>query len=386
MRKVLLVLLFVVSVFANNDEEIGRPVIDWKQGQIESAVLSSDGKSFYTLQGKDLIHWSLSPLKKLEAWEIPLKKIKTGKKKNRFHDIWFLDNYTKVLIASIEGMMVYNLKTHKVEKKVAYRSHSLVVDGNLIYLTHPTSIKEGYKYNIDLEVWNASELKQIKSVNITEMGRKQIDICYDGEADNETQKSNCPIENLGNLVVGTNYLYYPTSHGKVLIINKNTLDFKKFGDFFYPGQGGNTMEIIKSNYLNTRRSLYRLTDDKLIYHADIGSTDNYIKEHNLKVVQSLHWDAKPKRFSVVGNLCLKTRNSASQLPYIFINLRMNKKDIDFVTQSNKEIVIKRHRKNIFESSSKNAKSLQMYTQDKQIVPMNDRTYNKYHTNFNIGVN
>ncbi len=62
MQKIVLILLFVVSVFGS-DDELGVPVIDWKEAPIESAVLASDGKSFYTLQGTDLIQWNLSPLK-----------------------------------------------------------------------------------------------------------------------------------------------------------------------------------------------------------------------------------------------------------------------------------------------------------------------------------
>ena len=368
MRKILLVLLFVVSVFGS-DEEIGKPVIDWEKGQIESAVLASDGKSFYTLQGQDLIHWSLSPLKKLESWEVPLKKITTGKKQNRFHDIWFLDNYTKVLVTSIEGMMIYNLQTKKIEKEISYNIYSLVKDGDFIYLTHPTLIK-GNKYNIDFEKWSVPELKRVNSVNITGMWEKYIGICYIDEAGTESHE--CPINNLESFALGRKNIYYPTIYGSAIVLDKSTLKYKgtieRYSYYF---------EILEGGYLNTGSTIYRLSDDQHIQYKGRGW--GYKKDYNLKVIQKLN--GKATRYSVVGNLFLGKRKR-----YVFRNIK-DHTFYGYLSQYKGELAIKRSVSNpFFESSSRKMKLLQMKTKDGKIIPMNDATYKKYHTKSILGVN
>lgn len=373
MQKIVLILLFVVSVFGS-DDKLGVPVIDWKKAPIESAVLAVDGESFYTLQGADLIQWNLSPLKKLSAWQVPLKKITTGKEQNRFHDIWFLDNYTKVLITSIEGMMIYNLKTHKVEKEVAYRSYSLVKDGNFIYLSHPTHIKDN-RYNIDLEVWSIPELKRVKSVNITEMWEKYIGVCYIDEAG--TESDNCPIEHLVPFALGSKNIYYPTiSYDSAIVLNKSTLKFQGTIE-----QYSNIFEILEGGYLNTGSAIYRLSDDKHIEYKRRGW--GFKEDYHLKVVQDLR--VKPKRYSNIGKLFLKAQ--INTYPYMFTK-HLTKKEIRYIlSQYNEELVIKPkdNRKYFFNSSSRNTKLLQMKNKDGKVVPMNDATYKKYQTNFNIGV-
>ena len=379
MEKVILVLLFVVSVFAS-DDEIGKPVVDWKKGFIESAVLASDGKSFYTLQGKDLIHWSLSPLKKLEAWEIPLKKITTGKKQNRFHDIWFLDNYTKVLITSIEGMMIYNLKIYEIEKEISYNIYSLVKDGDFIYLTHPTHIKGnkniGYeRYNIDFEKWSAAELKKIQSINITNMREKYIGICYIDE--DGTESSACPIDTLGSFALGRKNIYYPTIYDSAIVLDKSTLKYKGTIEKY-----SNIFEILEGGYLNTGSAIYRLSDDKHIKYKGRGW--GFKRDHNLEVIQDLR--TRAKRYTKVDNLDLGTRKL--RYPYMFGKYNHSKIKHYILSQYNKNIVIwaKNSRNPIFESSSKHMQLLQMKTKDGKIIPMNDATYNKYYTKSILGVN
>ena len=375
MKKILLVLLFAFFLFAGESEEIGTPVIDWKKAQIESAVLSPDAKSFYTLQETDFIQWNLSPLKKLNEWQVPLKKIITGEEQNRFHDIWFLDNHTKVLITSIEGMMIYNLKTHTVDKQVEYVNHSLVKDGNFIYLTHPRLLKE-HIYNIDLEVWSIPELKRVKSVNITEMGREHIDVCCGPEDINSVKpcNTNCAITRLDNLVVGTNVIYYPAHFDHLMILNKSTLEFKELGEYNY-----STFEILKGGYLNTGSAIYRLSDDKQINYKGRGW--GYKEDYGLKVVQNLLGNRKPARYSGFNDLFLIKVNA-----YYFKNMKEGI-FLGYISQYEGELVIKKNvRSPFFETTSKDTKLLQMYNKEKQIVPMNNATYNTYHTNFNIGEN
>lgn len=197
MKQVFIVFLLAFSAFAFADEEIGVPSypssIDMRENFIESAVLSNDGKSFYTLQAQDLIHWNLSPLKKLEAWHVPLPALIVGQYVNRFHNIYLLENETKVLITSMEGLMIYDLQTRKVEKDIVYSSYATVKDGDLLYLTRLTPRYDHDTYDVDLEVWQLPELKRVRTVSLSDM-----------TSDSGYRR----MKLKGNLMVGKDVIYY----------------------------------------------------------------------------------------------------------------------------------------------------------------------------------
>lgn len=370
MKKILLVLLFTLSLFAGESEEIGIPVINSQEEQIESAVLSPDGKSFYTLQGTYLIQWNLSPLKKLKEWQVPLKKITTGKEWNRFHDIWFLDNYTKILITSIEGMMIYNLKTHTVDKQVEYVSHSLVKDGDFLYLTHPTELDEPFSYRIDLEVWSIPELKRIKSINLTKLS-------YDYY--NSFSKA---MTVNGNLLVGDSVIFYfPSSTNKIMMkLDKSTLNFKGSGDAY------SRVDVTLDGYIDAGRAIYKLSDGSKILDVTPESDKDfyiYAKKNNKVVIDSFQFDNKPSRSTVVGNLCLMRRGHR----YVLLNVNKDKeKFIDCLAQYKREIIIQRYPEKIFETSSSNSQLLNMKTKDGKVTPMNEATFKKYNQPLNIKAN
>jgi len=359
-RLLVLILIFSVGVFA--DEEVGIPYIDRHKGLIESAVLSEDEKSFYTFQGEDLIHWNLSPLKKLASWKIHIKKIEIGNKKNRFHDIYFLDNYKKVLITSINELMIYNLQTNRIENSVSYRSHSIIKDGNFLYLTHPTKLDEVGEYNIDLEVWSIAKLQRVQSVNLTQLAKG---LFY------------TPMTKNGNLLVGESVIFYFRTNYNMLILDKKSLQIKSTGTWL------NLVKITDDGFLDVGKETYRLSDGSLITKNKKGH-HSFAKEHNKTIVSGFVWDHKPRRYSSVRNLSLKTKKANYPL-YIFVDTREGeKRNFIYIVQFDGELIIRKRGNRAFEFSSKRSKLLKMRTKDGEIIPMNNATFNKYNKTFNIG--
>lgn len=370
MKKLLLMCLLAFSVFAFADVEIGVPAISWGNPPLESAVLVADGKSFYTLQGQDLIHWNLSPLKKLEAWKVPLKTIVDKSPSNRFHNIYLLKDYSKVLITSIKELMIYNLQTRKVEKKLEYSSYLTVKDGDTLYLTHLTPYKDDpFTYSVDLEVWQLPELKRIRSVNLTELTDR-----------NGYRK----MMYRGNLLAGRDVIFYFGSYDllRMIIMDKKSFKIKE------AETGFRKVEVTSNGYVDIGPYIYRLSDGKQIMKIDLNNGKKayrFADEHHQTVIDEFHADFRPKRASVVGNLCLKTRRGA-YAPYFFINIKEgeDKSVIKILSQDQGEAVISTYRKNYFETSSRSSQLLKMRMKDGEIVPMNDATFKKYNTSFNLG--
>jgi len=71
MKKVLLVLLFVVSVFGNTNIEIPKEI-----GDVDGAVYTADKKTLYTLKNETVTKWSVKPLKKLDSFETTVNHLR----------------------------------------------------------------------------------------------------------------------------------------------------------------------------------------------------------------------------------------------------------------------------------------------------------------------
>jgi len=368
MQKLFLVFFFTFALFADMGEEIGKPVVDLRNGFIDSAVLSSDGKSFYTLQDQDLIHRNLSPLKKLEAWKVPLPGLTVGKEINQFHNIYLLENETKVLITCMERSLIYDLQNHKVEKDVQYGSYSIVKDGDLLYLTHLTPYGVSYAYNVDLEVWQLPALKHIRTVNLTMMTE---------------QNSSEPNFYKGNLLVGHDVIFY---FGSFDVLHMVILDKKSF-KIKEVQYGDNQVEVTHEGYVDQGNFIYRLSDGEQVERGR-SYGHNWAKEHNKTVVDGFSFSFRPRRSSCVENLCLRAAKNGSRLPYIFLKLTdLESSDAwgsAFIAQSHGELVVQNHKSRYFETSSYPFDLLNMLTADNKVVPMNEATFKKYNQPLKIG--
>lgn len=71
MKKILLVLLFVISVFANTNIEVPKEI-----GNVDGAVYTADKKTLYTLKNETVTKWNVKPLKKLDSFETTVNHLR----------------------------------------------------------------------------------------------------------------------------------------------------------------------------------------------------------------------------------------------------------------------------------------------------------------------
>ena len=383
MKKVLLVLLFVISVFGS-DDEIGIPAI--KDNIIESAVLNTSGKSFYTLKDERLTYWNLSPLKKLKVWEISKPKVE-----HMGRDIYFIDNYTKVLLLSDIEFMIYNLQTNEIEKKVKFKSFQAKKHENYIY---SFSVKEkiesheyGDQYIIILDVWDAKTLEKIKSINISEMSEEflptqEVPLYSQGIS---------TIYKRGNVFFAEDIFYY--SMGDLYgtyVFDIKTLTMKKIIPGRYP-------VFYVNGYMKVKNDVYNTADTSF---ASLENQEGYRKMHEFPHFLVRLDRYKYQRYSIVGDLVLRRKWGR----YYFYKRDDTRKDgldrIASIKQKNGELTMqellprdgstRKQRVGKMETTQKDFKLLGMYFKNNKhgykVIPMNKITYEKYNTNLNIQAN
>lgn len=82
MKKIVLVLLFVFSLYAGENEEIGRihfgSLYDSKFGKIDSATLSNSAEKLYTLKGDLVTGYETNPMKKIFSFHTGIEEVHNG--------------------------------------------------------------------------------------------------------------------------------------------------------------------------------------------------------------------------------------------------------------------------------------------------------------------
>jgi len=371
-------MIFLGTIVAESND-VGTPYVDFKKATIESAVLSKDGKNFYTLQGQDLIYWDLSPLKKIKTWKLPLELIFEGKHTQKYHNIYFTDDYKKVLISSISNLVLYNLETSLVEKRAFRKNHSLVKDGDLLYLARID--QKGDKNengelvlrpDLHLEVWSISKLKKVKSINVT----KQSDdfsphlLRYRDEEE-LIGKFEFQSRYQGELLVENNLIYYFAITNKVAVIDKNSLELKNILWEEVP------IKKTADDFLVIGTKIYNLSSGLLVLEFpknDFKSVEKFLRDPQRKPITRLpRSELKRRVSSSVGNLYLMYGKPTA--PYIFF--RKDKKTVSRIGQYKGELIIMDTNMS-FEVSSKEFELLKMKDKIGEIVPINRATYEKYH--------
>ncbi len=388
MRVFILIFILFSGMFAS--EEIGYPTISGYD-IIESAVLKSDGKSFYTLQDQDLIHWKLPSLKKLQAWKVP-----KGVKYNH-RDIYFLDDYKKVLMLSKTEFTIYNLETNKIEKQKLIKNFQAKKHKDYIYSFRVFSEIEHRDYPntyvIYLDMWNVKTLEKVKSVNLSKLSAKD----FPPPKPPTYNQGITSIEAKGNVFFAEDVFYYSMENTRgTYVFNTESLTIKKM----IPG---GPAVFLMQGYMNIRKNVYRTSDasfqKKISHYISKGDV------HNLAYLGSSH-----RRYSVVGDLVL----SYNRAGYRFYRITDKKNNLNSISkkgdssiriadigQKDGELTLlglvprsadgKRVRLGKIQSSVKDFRLLEMITNrdsrtEKEIlIPMNEATYKKYNTNLDIKV-
>lgn len=131
MKKILLVLLFVVSVFADN---VQIPYIQSSNGKITSAVLMPNCEGFYTYKYGKVTRWKLNPIQPVESFMIHknIKRSSPFLKRN----IFITKDGKRLIFKSRNILQLWDLKTKKLLKEIkekytfwlaAYSDYGLVL-------------------------------------------------------------------------------------------------------------------------------------------------------------------------------------------------------------------------------------------------------------------
>lgn len=397
MKKILLVLLFAFSLFAGESEEIGVPYFDRDQGLIDSAVLSSDAKSFYTLKDNYFIHWSLSPLKKLQQWELSLAPLEPMKKVKNHRDVYLLNDETKVLIISRDELILYDLKTKSIEKKIACPNHSHVLEGDLLYVARADGLEVkivDYPH-LYVEIWNIHALKKIKSVDISKQSdhfKYHLIKTYTEDGDLFTPNDSRMYA--GTLLSGKDIIYYVASTNRIGIIDKTSLTLKDVIK-------NRITEVSSDGYIHMNpavSSLVKVESDNinLIVNGlddSIVMTSTFEPSIEFKAIidspKRLPWRTI-RRFYPSGQRMISKKGDlllfyqSSSVPYVFYR-KYEDKPFVLLYQYKDELVMKQVKPYAFETSLKKFQLLNMINKD-GIMPMNKATFEKYNQPLNIKAN
>lgn len=117
MKKIVLVLLFAFSLFAGENEEIGVPYIDSNLGRINSAVLSHDGLSLFTLKEGVITQWQINSLQKQTSFTVK------DSKEERFLGwrIHVTNDNSKIILQSDNELQLWDIQTKKLLQSVSIK-------------------------------------------------------------------------------------------------------------------------------------------------------------------------------------------------------------------------------------------------------------------------
>lgn len=346
MRMLLGVLIFFVSVFAQ--EEIGIPYIPKGVGQIDSAVLSPDGKSFYTLKDELISQWQLNPIKKIMSFKASLKSVS---EKYSGLNIHITSDQTKMIISSKEEIQLWDLKTKKLIHKKKIKSVWGLIHGD-VFIT----IDEMQ----NIVKWDTKSLNIIKRVYINELSvphflvqRGNVLVCVNNfqllTLDIETLKVLDKIQVYGNLYLSIDqkYFYYNV---QVKVSNKWQLESRKLNI-----ETGEKSKISNDWSKNITKSLLaRASFFKFPPMIESWSNDYLLTYTKLKVTSV----SKPEyRYGLFN---IKTRKLIGTF------LQFENDEGLFISPDGK-----------FQATKDVSKYIKMKMTTRKVVPINEETYNKY---------
>lgn len=165
MKKIFLVLLFAFSLFAGESEEIGVSYIEKNGGELDSAVLAPDGKSFYTLKGDLVTQWQLNPIQKLMSFKKTAKEFPD----TQTYNIHITSDQSKMVIHSHEEIELWDLRSKQRINQVKAKTAWGLMDES-VFIT----IDE----NRHINKWDTNSLKKILNKQLPDPCRSStIDRC-----------------------------------------------------------------------------------------------------------------------------------------------------------------------------------------------------------------
>jgi len=364
MKKVLIGLLFVVSVFAS-DDEIGKLFIEKSDGHIDSAVLASDGKSFYTFKDGWVSKYGINPLKKIYSFQTSIIPPYYR------YAIYVTSDEQKMVIASNKELILVDLKTKKIINRVTFESRGRHVMNGKNFITvgrEIIHIREGVFDEGDnlMTVWDTKQLKKIKEIKLYDTCDIWED-CY--EADHYFADDAKALYKVNDRLIYVSVYTIAILDATNLEIMQKVYKYRNYG--VYLGRNSN---FIYSHYYTSLGDDYKKARNS--YAAINLETCELSKEKKYSSGNPKLNDLELKNLSVkekIKLLSFKTSNA----------FWIGKKAYKLHQYKNGELIIERH--STFEATSLQIrKDLKMKTEDGRIVPMNEATYKKYHTQIKLG--
>jgi hypothetical protein len=396
--KVILLLLVVSKlIFASDTEEIGIPAVDFKKARIESAVLTDDGKSFYTLQDEDLVLWNLSPLRKVKSWKVSTKPVLNQPPSQKYHHLHFVENYKKVLISSADELMLFNLENNTVEKRKYCRNHTVVQDRNTLYVARVAQKgdfdekgKLVARPDLFLEIWDIPTLEKIQLINVTRQSDKfPIHLLRYRDEGELLGEFHFASRYQGQLLIGDKVLYYIAVTKKIAVIDKRSLLLKNV--FWKPEL---PVELTADDLMVIGIKVYNKSNGSVVKEFsknDFESMTNFLSETKKLPIYNLPMRTR-RIFSSVGDLILSPGGGS----YVFHH-KGEKKFFARIGFYDGELIVQERSKlfhvhgkvkvspGYFEVSSKKFELLNMKNNKGEIVPINDITFKKYNKSLGIKV-
>jgi len=157
MKKILIVLLLCIGVYAQEHDKEYFPRMRGYSFVIESAVLMPDGEGFYTFSDGKIGIWGFNPIKLLDSFEIEKEWNPSGANRVGIH---VSSDKKRLLFHSRYGLQLWDLKKRKLIKKVPkgkvpWRLSSY---SNYGFVT--------LDYFSQLTLWDDKTLKILKQTNL----------------------------------------------------------------------------------------------------------------------------------------------------------------------------------------------------------------------------
>jgi len=338
MKKVFLVLLFVISVFGCAHDEIGVPYATLYvsksdamfKSQIINATFSLDGDYMYTYSDELVTIYKTNPMEKVSSFHIkPEKTTSFGAKRQK---IFVTNDKKRLIFYSPQYIQLWDIQTKNLLKQIPLHSKNAVYSHEgLIILTDDSFIE--ILDDIDLKVIRRSTSLYV-AVGIPDYDDYPFEI----------------LENNNKMLLRCKY-------------NSMFVDLK-------------TLKIIDQTAYN---------DDNILKYIKKYKQDFSPTLKN--ILENVDYSGGYSFYSFKSNngpIQLVARISFNKI--IIKKYKSVEKDIfdRYLFSQNGDNWLLYHRESRKFSGSKNLqKYLKMRTKDRSVVPMNEATFKKYYTTINL---
>lgn len=369
LKKLLIVLLLCVGVYAQNNEELGKPYISFSEGKLASAVVAPKGKRFYTLKDGLITHWQLEPLKKLYSFQTNIEKglcnPNFGMASKPVCNVNVSSDEKRLIIRSYKSILLFDLERKVLLDEVKHKSAYGIWDGTT-YITFSNRYQSNAtKNHVTYNRWEID-----KTITKSQNG-EFLSLCPIGSESTFWSDATftCDGHFRGALIIGDSILIM--AQNRFSIYDKNTFKLMRTEEF--------DKTIEKRAYLNYKSQFIDLIEDgnssRIFLNKKQISKHSDEEDHFLipSSIRSISNDLALYKISRIFMFILpKKPSSLSRVNKIVIHQFNDGEAVLWVGKGKKP-----NQKYSFEATPGARKYLKMKNSAGTILPINDRTYKQY---------